>query len=74
MLLPMTESHSPQEKKHEEDRSQAHPGCIDLDRVRLCPNFGQSRLIADARVLAQPVSRAVRLSAVSGWFTLATHR
>jgi hypothetical protein len=59
MLLPMTESHSPQEKKHEEDRSQAHPGCIDLDRLRLRPHPGLGRFSTNANVLAQPLFCAI---------------
>jgi hypothetical protein len=60
-------------KHHEKDRSQAHPGRIDLVRVRLRPYPSQSRYRTIADVLAEPLFGAIGLFAVSGWFNLATH-
>jgi hypothetical protein len=68
------ESTQLQEKKHEEDDCQDYLGYIFAACLGSSAHFGARRWHTKAHVLAQSLFGAIELSAVGGWFTLATHR
>jgi hypothetical protein len=63
----------PQGEKHEEDDCQNYLGYVSAACLGRSPHFGERRQHTKAHVLAQSLFRAIELSLVGGWFTLATH-
>jgi hypothetical protein len=59
-------------RKHEENRSQDR--CYHIAVISSRYIFRSGRQHTKADVLAQSLFHAIELSAVGGWFTLATHR